>query len=110
MYEWQISRYGELRNLSFVLTFHQLAKELQEIFSFSGKSKEAEMKRINKELANIRSKFKGTQQLFGFLLHKVFLTHTHDSTWMSKVEIWTLRSFLLIEQCPGPSSQCDHTL
>ena len=27
---------------------------------------------------------------------------------MSKVEIWTLRSFLLIEQCPGPSSRCDH--
>lgn len=27
--------------------------------SFSGKSKEAEIKRINKELANIRSKFKG---------------------------------------------------
>lgn len=27
--------------------------------SFSGKSKEAEVKRINKELANIRSKFKG---------------------------------------------------
>jgi len=26
---------------------------------FSGKSKEAEIKRINKELANIRSKFKG---------------------------------------------------
>lgn len=28
-------------------------------FLFSGKSKEAEIKRINKELANIRSKFKG---------------------------------------------------
>lgn len=28
-------------------------------FSFPGKSKEAEIKRINKELANIRSKFKG---------------------------------------------------
>ena len=28
---------------------------------------------------------------------------------MSKVEIWTLRSFLLIEQCPGPSSRCDST-
>ena len=26
-----------------------------------------------------------------------------------KVEIWTLRSFLLIDQCPGPSSRCDHT-
>lgn len=28
-------------------------------FFFTGKSKEAEVKRINKELANIRSKFKG---------------------------------------------------
>lgn len=28
-------------------------------FFFLGKSKEAEIKRINKELANIRSKFKG---------------------------------------------------
>ena len=28
-------------------------------FYFAGKSKEAEVKRINKELANIRSKFKG---------------------------------------------------
>lgn len=28
-------------------------------FSSPGKSKEAEIKRINKELANIRSKFKG---------------------------------------------------
>ena len=28
-------------------------------FSAPGKSKEAEIKRINKELANIRSKFKG---------------------------------------------------
>lgn len=29
------------------------------VLYFLGKSKEAEMKRINKELANIRSKFKG---------------------------------------------------
>ena len=32
-------------------------------FLFSGKSKEAEIKRINKELANIRSKFKGKARL-----------------------------------------------
>jgi len=32
----------------------------QHVFIFaSGKSKEAEIKRINKELANIRNKFKG---------------------------------------------------
>ena len=29
------------------------------MYSYTGKSKEAESKRINKELANIRSKFKG---------------------------------------------------
>ena len=29
---------------------------------------------------------------------------------MSKVDIWTLRSLLLIEQCFGPSSRCDHTV
>ena len=28
---------------------------------------------------------------------------------MSKVEIWTLRSFLVIELLPGPSSRCDHS-
>ena len=28
-------------------------------FCFTGKSKEAEIKRINKELANVRNKFKG---------------------------------------------------
>ena len=32
----------------------------------SGKSKEAEEKRINKELANIRSKFKGDKTLDGY--------------------------------------------
>jgi len=31
-------------------------------FLFAGKSKEAEVKRINKELANIRSKFRGMLQ------------------------------------------------
>lgn len=31
---------------------------------FLGKSKEAEIKRINKELANIRSKFKGKCLIF----------------------------------------------
>ena len=29
---------------------------------------------------------------------------------MSKVEFWILRSFLLIKQCLGPSSRCDHAL
>jgi AP-2 complex subunit alpha len=33
---------------------------------YSGKSREAEVKRINKELANIRSKFKGDKTLDGY--------------------------------------------
>ena len=32
-------------------------------FPFAGKSQEAEVKRINKELANIRSKFKGKESI-----------------------------------------------
>jgi len=40
--------------------------------SFSGKSKEAEVKRINKELANIRSKFKGIYICFGLLIFICF--------------------------------------
>jgi AP-2 complex subunit alpha len=36
------------------------------LVSFAGKSKEAEQKRINKELANIRSKFKGEKTLDGY--------------------------------------------
>ncbi len=35
---------------------------------FAGKSKEAEVKRINKELANIRSKFKGNIYLFTYFI------------------------------------------
>ena len=35
-------------------------------FCFKGKSREAEVKRINKELANIRSKFKGDKTLDGY--------------------------------------------
>lgn len=35
-------------------------------FHFVGKSKEAEIKRINKELANIRSNFKGDKTLDGY--------------------------------------------
>ena len=33
---------------------------------------------------------------------------SYDSTKMSKVDIWTLRSVLLVEQFPGPFSQCDN--
>ena len=43
------------------LIFLDMLPETQRLFclAFPGKSKEAEIKRINKELANIRSKFKG---------------------------------------------------
>jgi len=37
------------------------------------KSKEAEMKRINKELANIRSKFKGDKQMDGYQKKEICL-------------------------------------
>lgn len=52
-------------NLSTVLSVGLSRKEcsleaMKQFYSFLlGKSKEAEIKRINKELANIRSKFKG---------------------------------------------------
>ena len=50
-----------------------------------------------------RERTAGTYQLtMGFPSLDFF--YTHDSTYMSKVEIRTLRSFLLIEQCAGPSS------
>ena len=41
-------------------------------------------------------------------LVRAFL-YTWGFTWILKAEIWTQRSFLLIEQCPGPSSRWDHT-
>lgn len=55
------------------------------IFFFLGKSKEAEIKRINKELANIRSKFKG--KCCSFLRHSkglVIIVSLHcqpDEIW-----------------------------
>lgn len=39
----------------------------------------------------------GNQNNFNFI-------YKYDSTYMSKVDLWPLRSFLLIEQFPGPSS------
>ena len=38
-----------------------------------------------------------------------FFFHTYDSIYMSKANIWTLKICLLIEQCLGHSSRCDHT-
>ena len=70
-----------------------------ELSSFSiivlGKSKEAEIKRINKELANIRSKFKGDKTLDGYqkkkyvckLLFIFLLGHDIDFGHMEAVNL-----------------------
>ncbi|KAF7703545.1 hypothetical protein HF521_022552, partial [Silurus meridionalis] len=62
---------------------------------FTGKSKEAEIKRINKELANIRSKFKGDKALDGYskkkyvckLLFIFLLGHDIDFGHMEAVNL-----------------------
>ena len=64
-------------------------------FYFLGKSKEAEIKRINKELANIRSKFKGDKTLDGYqkkkyvckLLFIFLLGHDIDFGHMEAVNL-----------------------
>lgn len=64
-------------------------------FFFLGKSKEAEIKRINKELANIRSKFKGDKTLDGYqkkkyvckLLFIFLLGHDIDFGHMEAVNL-----------------------
>lgn len=63
--------------------------------SYTGKSKEAEIKRINKELANIRSKFKGDKTLDGYqkkkyvckLLFIFLLGHDIDFGHMEAVNL-----------------------
>lgn len=65
------------------------------IYDFLGKSKEAEIKRINKELANIRSKFKGDKTLDGYqkkkyvckLLFIFLLGHDIDFGHMEAVNL-----------------------
>lgn len=62
---------------------------------YLGKSKEAEIKRINKELANIRSKFKGDKTLDGYqkkkyvckLLFIFLLGHDIDFGHMEAVNL-----------------------
>lgn len=64
-------------------------------FHFVGKSKEAEIKRINKELANIRSNFKGDKTLDGYkkkkyvckLLFIFLLGHDIDFGHMEAVNL-----------------------
>lgn len=65
------------------------------LICFIGKSKEAEIKRINKELANIRSKFKGDKTLDGYqkkkyvckLLFIFLLGHDIDFGHMEAVNL-----------------------
>uniref|UniRef100_A0A8C0EAK8 AP-2 complex subunit alpha n=1 Tax=Bubo bubo TaxID=30461 RepID=A0A8C0EAK8_BUBBB len=65
------------------------------VLLISGKSKEAEIKRINKELANIRSKFKGDKALDGYskkkyvckLLFIFLLGHDIDFGHMEAVNL-----------------------
>lgn len=65
------------------------------LYFITGKSKEAEIKRINKELANIRSKFKGDKTLDGYqkkkyvckLLFIFLLGHDIDFGHMEAVNL-----------------------
>lgn len=72
-----------------------LSSFLNNISILLGKSKEAEIKRINKELANIRSKFKGDKTLDGYqkkkyvckLLFIFLLGHDIDFGHMEAVNL-----------------------
>ena len=72
-----------------------LLKVILKLIFTTGKSKEAEIKRINKELANIRSKFKGDKTLDGYqkkkyvckLLFIFLLGHDIDFGHMEAVNL-----------------------
>lgn len=72
-----------------------VSNQIHTHFCFVGKSKEAEIKRINKELANIRSKFKGDKTLDGYqkkkyvckLLFIFLLGHDIDFGHMEAVNL-----------------------
>lgn len=72
-----------------------IKKSLIRNYLSAGKSKEAEVKRINKELANIRSKFKGDKTLDGYqkkkyvckLLFIFLLGHDIDFGHMEAVNL-----------------------
>ncbi|XP_012589792.1 PREDICTED: AP-2 complex subunit alpha-2 [Condylura cristata] len=78
-----------------VVSAERWASTLSVWFYFLGKSKEAEIKRINKELANIRSKFKGDKALDGYskkkyvckLLFMFLLGHDIDFGHMEAVNL-----------------------
>lgn len=89
---------SDIRNCKFVCcTTPSLILFVPSTFftSSAGKSKEAEIKRINKELANIRSKFKGDKTLDGYqkkkyvckLLFIFLLGHDIDFGHMEAVNL-----------------------
>ena len=67
-------------------------------FLFSGKSKEAEIKRINKELANIRSKFKGN----GLTKPYTVLLHVYKYIVSLKLHEITIQIKFTIQQLLVP--------
>lgn len=83
---------------------------LLSILWLAGKSKEAEIKRINKELANIRSKFKGDKTLDGYqkkkyvckLLFIFLLGHDIDFGHMEAVNLLSSNKYSekQIVSCP----------
>lgn len=88
---------SKAQGLFYIQVYHvHILNASIEFFPFpSGKSKEAEIKRINKELANIRSKFKGDKALDGYskkkyvckLLFIFLLGHDIDFGHMEAVNL-----------------------
>ena len=89
---------SDIRNCEYHIAFAKNEQNITVNFWFyycTGKSKEAEIKRINKELANIRSKFKGDKTLDGYqkkkyvckLLFIFLLGHDIDFGQMEAVNL-----------------------
>lgn len=57
---------SDIRNCKQILALIHILTHHKYSINKKGKSREAEVKRINKELANIRSKFKGDKTLDGY--------------------------------------------
>lgn len=95
---------------------HKILTHLLKPFCFSlGKSKEAEIKRINKELANIRSKFKGDKTLDGYqkkkyvckLLFIFLLGHDIDFGHMEAVNLLSSNKYTE-KQIVSTNVKCGH--
>ena len=94
---------------------------MKENYLFTGKSKEAEVKRINKELANIRSKFKGDKTLDGYqkkkyvckLLFIFLLGHDIDFGHMEAVNLLSSNKYtekqIVSVGCVNFGIVCDST-